>query len=230
MLKRVIGRTGVVVSAIGLTAATSGRLIDAARGMGITVIADLVGQASSLSPSDRLEACPTIRLLTLGPPIGWREEGIAALMEHRADAVQTIFSIFEQDPGRELCQVARAMRASVLAVPDDTAASPAKWEKLHPYANACGLSPQQFAIRWLLMDDAVASVLITPTSLEQIDEAVAAADAPPIPLDIMRQLADDYAADWGLGPSAHPRDLASSVSPTGKVRSGYVPPPILLAQ
>jgi hypothetical protein len=44
----------------------------------------------------------------------------------------------------------------------------------------------------------------------------------------MRQLAEDYARDWGLGDEAHPCDLKSSTSPSGTVRSGYVPPPVLI--
>jgi hypothetical protein len=45
----------------------------------------------------------------------------------------------------------------------------------------------------------------------------------------MRQLAEDYARDWDLGPEAHPCDLKSSADPAGHVRSSYVPPPVLMA-
>ncbi len=53
--------------------------------------------------------------VSLGPAIGWREEGIKAIMEHGAKAVQTVYNLFEQAPGREFCEVAGAYKAGVLA-------------------------------------------------------------------------------------------------------------------
>src|SRR6266566_2838420 len=53
--------------------------------------------------------------VSLGPAIGWREEGIKAMMESGAKAVQTVYNLFEQAPGREFCEVARAYQAGVLA-------------------------------------------------------------------------------------------------------------------
>ena len=45
----------------------------------------------------------------------------------------------------------------------------------------------------------------------------------------MAQLADDYAKDFGLGDPAHPCDIKSSIDPSGRVRSNYVPAPVLIA-
>src|SRR6478735_1600670 len=53
--------------------------------------------------------------VSLGPAIGWREEGIKAMLDHDAKAVQTVFNLFEQDPGREFCEVAVSQHAGVLA-------------------------------------------------------------------------------------------------------------------
>src|SRR2546421_7970577 len=53
--------------------------------------------------------------VSLGPAIGWREEGIEAIMKHDAKAVQTVYNLFEQSPGREFCETARAYKAGVLA-------------------------------------------------------------------------------------------------------------------
>jgi aryl-alcohol dehydrogenase-like predicted oxidoreductase len=36
--------------------------------------------------------------VSLGPAIGWREEGFKAMLEHNAKAVQTVFNLFEQHP------------------------------------------------------------------------------------------------------------------------------------
>ncbi len=53
--------------------------------------------------------------VSLGPAIGWREEGIQAMLDHNAKAVQTVYNLFEQNPGREFCEVAHSTHAGVLA-------------------------------------------------------------------------------------------------------------------
>ena len=53
--------------------------------------------------------------VALGPAIGWREEGIAAICERGAATVQTVFNLFEQAPGREFCELAEQSGSSVLA-------------------------------------------------------------------------------------------------------------------
>ena len=45
--------------------------------------------------------------VSLGPAIGWREEGVKAMLEHGAKAVQTVYNLFEQAPGREFCENCR---------------------------------------------------------------------------------------------------------------------------
>ena len=45
----------------------------------------------------------------------------------------------------------------------------------------------------------------------------------------MLSLVQDYSKDFGLGDPAHPCDLKSSTDPSGRVRSGYVPAPVLIA-
>src|SRR5947207_14196978 len=53
--------------------------------------------------------------VSLGPAIGWREEGFKAMTEHNAQAVQTVFNMFEQTPGRAFCETAHGCKASFLA-------------------------------------------------------------------------------------------------------------------
>lgn len=43
----------------------------------------------------------------LGPRIGWLEEGLAAMDHGRGDAMQMIYNLLEQDPGRDLIAKAR---------------------------------------------------------------------------------------------------------------------------
>ena len=59
--------------------------------------------------------------------------------------------------------------------------------------------------------------------------SVEAVDKPRLSLEEMKQIAHDYARDWDLGDEAHPCDLKSSTDISGRVRSGYVPPPVLIA-
>lgn len=191
--------------------------------------------------------------VSLGPAIGWREEGIKALTESGAKAVQTVYNLFEQNPGREFCETARAMRAGVLArvhdnssilkdkVKIDTQISASdhrkfrdqawkvyglkKLELVRHYASDHGINVHQLACKWLLMDPALTSITGTLLNEEEIREAAESVDKPALSQSEMMQLAVDYARDWGLGDEAHPCDLKSSASPGGTVRSAYVPPP-----
>lgn len=195
--------------------------------------------------------------VSLGPAIGWREEGIKAMMEHGAKAVQTVFNMFEQDPGREFCEVASAYGAGVLArVHDNSGILKGKmtvdttigkddhrkfrdqaWkiyglkklELVRRYADAHGMTVHQLACRWLLMNSALTSVTATLLNEEEIREAAESVNKPALSMQEMREIARDYANDWGLGDEAHPCDLKSSTAPGGAVRSGYVAPPVLIA-
>jgi aryl-alcohol dehydrogenase-like predicted oxidoreductase len=195
--------------------------------------------------------------VSLGPAIGWREEGITAMTDHHAKAVQTVYNLFEQNPGREFCETAHACRAGVLArvhdnssilkdkVKIDTQIASTdhrkfrdqawkiyglkKLELIRHYAIDLGMNMHQLACKWLLMDPALTSITGTFLNEEEIAEACAAVDKPNLSQSQMRQLAEDYARDWNLGPEAHPCDIKSSVDPSGAVRSSYVPSPVLIA-
>jgi aryl-alcohol dehydrogenase-like predicted oxidoreductase len=191
----------------------------------------------------------------LGPAIGWREEGIKAMTEHNAKAVQTVYNLFEQNPGREFCETARATRAGVLARVHDNSSilkdkvridtqiaqndhrkfrdqawkvyGLKKLELVRHYASDHGMNIHQLACKWLLMDPALTSITGTFLNEEEIREAAESVDKPALTKAEMSQLAEDYARDWGLGDEAHPCNLKSSVSSDGSVRSGYVPPSVM---
>jgi aryl-alcohol dehydrogenase-like predicted oxidoreductase len=188
--------------------------------------------------------------VSLGPAIGWREEGIKALTDHNAKAVQTVYNLFEQNPGREFCETARATGAGVLARVHDNSGilkdkvrldsqisqndhrkfrdrawkvyGLKKLELVRHYASDHGMTVHQLACKWLLMEPALTSITGTFLNEEEIGEAAESVDKPPLSAAEMRQLAEDYARDWGLGDEAHPCDLKSSTSPSGTVPSGYV--------
>ena len=195
--------------------------------------------------------------VSLGPAIGWREEGIKAMLDHNAKAVQTVFNLFEQDPGREFCEVARATKAGVLARVHDNSSilkdtvkldteiagsdhrkfrdqawkiyGLKKLELVRHYAADHGMNVHQLACKWLLQQGGLTSITGTFLNEREIKEAAESTDKPNLSMQELRQIADDYARDWGLGPEAHPCDLKSSSDPSGKVRSSYVPSPVLMA-
>lgn len=175
--------------------------------------------------------------ISLGPGIGWREEGIEAMWKWRAGIVETQFNLFEQDPGRELCEMAIALRAGVLARLDDktliaelsaTAVGRQKIALVQQFAADRGMPLASFMVRWILRHRGVVSLTLTLRNQHDLDEALAAVQAPELTSAELTWLATEYARDWGLGEAAHPRDLQSSVDPSGTVRSRYIPPPVLL--
>jgi aryl-alcohol dehydrogenase-like predicted oxidoreductase len=195
--------------------------------------------------------------VSLGPAIGWREEGFEAMLKYNCKAVQTVFNLFEQHPGREFCETAHATKAGVLArvhdnssilkdaVKIDTTLDPndhrkfrdqawkiyglKKLELIRHYATDHGMNVHQLACKWLLQQPALTSITGTFLNEKEIAEACESVDKPNLSRDELQQMSEDYSRDWNLGAEAHPCDLKSSTNPEGKVRSGYVPSPVLIA-
>lgn len=195
--------------------------------------------------------------VSLGPAIGWREEGIVAITEKGAKAVQTVYNLFEQAPGREFCETAQAYGAGVMArVHDNSGILKGKmtmdqvigkddhrkfrddsWkiyglkklDLVRKYADRHEMTVHQLACKWLLQQPALTSITATLLNPEEIKEAVDAVDKPNLTAQELNELARDYSENWGLGDQANPCDLKSSVDPSGKVRSTYVAPPVMMA-
>ena len=195
--------------------------------------------------------------VSLGPAIGWREEGFRAMLDHGAKAVQTVFNLFEQHPGREFCETAVATRAGVLARVHDNSSilkdvvkidttigkddhrkfrdqswkiyGLKKLELVRHYAADHGMNVHQLACKWLLQQPGMTSITGTLLNETEIGEACDATAKPDLSSEELAQIAKDYSVDWNLGPEAHPCDLKSSATPTGTIRSGYVPSPVLIA-
>ncbi len=207
---------------------------------------------------DRLVEAGKLRAwgIALGPAIGWREEGYEALIRRGAATVQTVFNLYEQDPGREFCRIAERLgRGGIIArVPtnsgilDDEFASPdhrfdpndhrkfrdrdwlvyglKKNEMVRPLAEARGLTLRRLAFRWLAAQPHLVSIEPNILTRDDVDDFVAAADGVPLDTELLDQLAAWYDDDFGLGAAAHPCDWKSSVTPEGKVRSGYQEPDV----
>ncbi len=195
--------------------------------------------------------------VSLGPAIGWREEGFTAVADKGAQAVQTVYNLFEQNPGREFCEISKSYGAGVVVrvhdnssilkdvVKVDTTMSKddhrkfrdqawktyglKKLELVRHYATDHGMTVHQLACKWLLQQPAMTSITGTFLNEHEIKEACESVDKPNLTLAELTQLAEDYARDWNLGPEAHPCDIKSSVDPTGGMRSSYVPAPVLIA-
>jgi hypothetical protein len=178
-------------------------------------------------------------------------------MKHNAKAVQTVYNLFEQSPGREFCETARAYKAGVLARVHDNSSilkdvvkidsniekndhrkfrdqfwkiyGLKKLELIRPLAADHGMTVHQLACKWLLMDPALTSITGTLLNEHEIKEACEATDKPNLTKAELDQLAVNYAKDWDLGPDAHPCNLKSSSDPSGAVRSQYIPPPVFVA-
>jgi aryl-alcohol dehydrogenase-like predicted oxidoreductase len=195
--------------------------------------------------------------VSLGPAIGWREEGFKAMLDHGAKAVQTVFNMFEQHPGREFCETAVATRSGVLARVHDNSSilkdvvkidttigkddhrkfrdqswkiyGLKKLELIRHYAADHGMNIHELACKWLLQQPGMTSITGTLLNEKEIAEACNATTKPDLSARELNEIAENYSRDWDLGPEAHPCDLKSSVTPTGAIRSGYVPSPVLIA-
>src|SRR5947208_3961808 len=193
---------------------------------------------------DKLKSEGKMKLwgVSLGPAIGWREEGIKAMVDHGAKAVQTVFNLFEQDPGREFCEVARATQSGVLArvhdnssilkdvVKIDTTIGQSdhrkfrdqswkiyglkKLELIRHYASDHDMNVHQLACKWLLQQPHLTSITGTFLNEKEIAEACESTEKPDLSSAELSQIGKDYARDWDLGPDAHPCNFKSSTDPS----------------
>ncbi len=164
--------------------------------------------------------------VALGPAIGWEEEGLVGLRERKMGALQTIYNLFEQDPGRAFFPVAREHGAGVLVrVPhssgmlegkytSETAFSendhrsyrPKEWltdglQKLHAIdflAEGTGRTIGQAALQFILAEPAVSSTLPNIYNAEQLREFAAAPETPSITQHELSRLAKLYESNFGV--------------------------------
>ncbi len=175
---------------------------------------------------DRLKSEGKIRAtgVALGPDIGWRDEGLAALAGGRADMLQVIYNAIEREPAEELLGAAAAAGCSCAArVPhasgildgsydperhfdkgDHRSHRPRSWMQAGlavrdalPLGGG-GRTMGQAAIRFCLEPNAVVSVLPNITSGENLREFAAAGDMPdlnPDELATLRQVWEQRRAE-----------------------------------
>ncbi len=164
--------------------------------------------------------------VALGPKIGWRDEGVRALRDRRVPALQMIYNLLEQDPGRDLLAAARETGAkTIVRVPhssgmlegnltadtvfpehDHRRHRPRSWllegvEKIKTLdflTGSGGRTLGQAALRWILADEAVASTLPNIYGADQIREFAGASDVPDLTADELEKVRELHEVDFGL--------------------------------
>ncbi len=178
---------------------------------------------------EELKAAGKIRAfgVSIGPKIGWRDEGVSVLQTRRMDAFMLIHNLLEQDPGREFIVEARAHNTGLMVrVPHssgllegtytkDTTFDEsdhrsfrtrewlvdglAKLEKLDFLTEDMTIG--QAAIKWLLAEPLVATVLPNIYRDDQLEEFVAATDKADLTNEQLARVAELYDRNFDLVPS-----------------------------
>jgi aryl-alcohol dehydrogenase-like predicted oxidoreductase len=93
---------------------------------------------------------------------------------------------------------------------------------IRPMAEELGLSLRAFALRWLASEPAMCAIEPNILSIEDVQEYAVGCTGEPLPADMRAQIEALYAADFHLGPGAHPCDIKSTCAPNGCERSQWV--------
>jgi aryl-alcohol dehydrogenase-like predicted oxidoreductase len=138
--------------------------------------------------------------VALGPGVGWGDEGAAALRERRVAAVETIYNLAEQDPGRELAAMA-AEQGGGLVVRDPLAPRlpAAARQRLDFLERDRDQTLDQALLRFALADPAVATVLPPVRDRRGLAELAGAGDLPGPTTEDLDLLAELQEARFGLG-------------------------------
>jgi aryl-alcohol dehydrogenase-like predicted oxidoreductase len=162
----------------------------------------------------------------LGPANGWEAEGVKLTEERRIAALQVIYNIFEQDPGRPLIEASERAGVGVLVrVPhssgllegkytedtwfekgDHRAHRPREWlteglrklDKIAFLTEDSGRTIAQAAIQFCLESPNVVSVLPNVYNAEQLVEFAEGADAAPLTPDELARIAEMYPHNFGV--------------------------------
>ncbi len=157
--------------------------------------------------------------VALGPAIGWREEGLRAIAQRGISALQTVYNLLEQDPGRDFLAAAQERGAGLMArVPtssgllDDTLTPqtrfsgsdhrrhrPREWlveglqkiDRIRFLCDGTGRTMAQAALRFIL-DSGFTTVIPTITSRQELREYAGAADAPRLTAEELGSVAELY--------------------------------------
>jgi aryl-alcohol dehydrogenase-like predicted oxidoreductase len=175
--------------------------------------------------------------VALGPKIGWLEEGVHTMRSRDVVAVQMIYNILEQEPGRELLAAARETDTrmvvrvphssgmlegdltadTVFAQSDHRRHRPRSWlvEGVQKVATLrfledAGRTLGQAALRWVLADSHIATTLPNVYGVDQIKEFAGASDVPDLSAEELDAVGALYAENFGVAPIADQQTKVAS--------------------
>jgi len=162
----------------------------------------------------------------LGPANGWEAEGLALTRDRKIEALQVIYNMFEQEPGRPLIEASERHGIGVIIrVPhssgllegkytlettfekgDHRSHRPREWlieglqklDKVGFLTEGTGRTIAQAAIQYCLESPNVVSILPNVYNAEQLDEFVAGADVAPLTAEEFAQIAAMYPENFGV--------------------------------
>ena len=168
--------------------------------------------------------------VALGPAIGWREEGLHALETRDIAALQTVYNLLEQEPGSDFLAAAGRTGAGIMArVPtssglledkytletefgpgDHRRHRPRQWlvdglkkiEQLRFLVIEGERSMTQAALKFILAQPAMATVIPTIGTLAELEEFAGTTRAPDLTDDELARIQDLYARNFDVEPAA----------------------------
>jgi aryl-alcohol dehydrogenase-like predicted oxidoreductase len=143
--------------------------------------------------------------------------GVRAVRSGLVDAVQVIYNIFDQNPEDELFPACREMDVGVIArvpfdegtltgtltkesrwpegdwrntyfVPENLVPSVERADALKPLAERARVSMPEMALRFILSDPAVSTIIPGMRKTRHVELNIAASDAGPLPADLLEEL------------------------------------------
>jgi aryl-alcohol dehydrogenase-like predicted oxidoreductase len=158
--------------------------------------------------------------VALGPAIGWREEGILSMEKRDITCLQSVYNILEQDPVKDFFQIAENNDVGLMVrVPDasgvltgkvnmDTvfdkndhrstrkkewiAEAIKKVEKIKPIADSRGWTVAELAIKFILSQNKVTTVLPTVVDSEEIEIFAQMSDGKYLQRDELESISELY--------------------------------------
>jgi aryl-alcohol dehydrogenase-like predicted oxidoreductase len=191
---------------------------------------DAIQQDDLFELLERLKSEGKIRAYgaSLGPAIGGTEHGDEVLATRKLDALQIIYNLLEQDPGRRFFPLARERNVGILVrVPhssgmlegkytpdtvfppsDHRSHRPRSWlieglqkiETLKFLYRDRGMTLGQAALKWVLSEPTVTSAQPNIYDVEQLEEFAAAPDKPDLSPADVAEVAALYARNFDVEP------------------------------
>jgi aryl-alcohol dehydrogenase-like predicted oxidoreductase len=160
----------------------------------------------------------------LGPGVGWADEGVAAMRERGVAAVQTVYNVFDQDPGRELLRVAGEVGAGVVVdAPEGrgTGRPRRRLERLDFLARDRDQTMAQALLRFVLDAPAVTTVLLPPVDdPDRLAEFALATELPSLTDEDLARIAELHEAGFGDAADGPAADAPAAEGRDGSTRTG----------